>query len=213
MLTRWPHPSRGRVLRHTRVRDGLQPAHRRLSYLLRRGIRWGFSVWAHNASCGVERKVHKFADGTEADSIVVVYRFKKGELTPAQMRELGHKFGGANRRLASGDEVAHVPADGATPSNNLRHARRQFVRATDNPIDPATGRPVPMHKIKNPPGVQVDEYVGIAWGGQARLSNQHYLSTSTNHMLGSKDQAILQQLRADGLAGVRVRKFRLIFED
>lgn len=70
-----------------------------------------------------------------------------------------------------------------------------------------------MSKIKNPPGVQVDEYVGVGWGGQARTSNHHYFSTSTNLMLGGKDKALVQQLRADGMAGVRVRRFRLIFED
>ncbi|MBC7817273.1 MAG: hypothetical protein IAG10_10325 [Planctomycetaceae bacterium] len=69
-----------------------------------------------------------------------------------------------------------------------------------------------MSKIKNPEGVHVDEFVGVGWGGQARPSNQHYLDSSTNHLLGGKDKAVIQRLHDEGLTGVRVREFRPIFE-
>jgi hypothetical protein len=95
---------------------------------------------------------------------------------------------------------------------NDRNARRRYIRETDNPIDPATGRPVPTDKIKGPPGVQVDEYVGVAWGGRTRVENQHYLTTGTKLALGGKDKAVFRQLRDEGLTGVRVRELRVFFE-
>jgi hypothetical protein len=177
---------------------------------------WGWSVWVHNEPCGVERRAHKFEDGSEADTVAVVYRFKrgtgKGQVNAAQEAELRQKYAKANELLASGEEVATVPPSGSKVRND-RNARRRFIRETDNPIDPETNRPVPMDKIKNPSEKQVDEYVGVGWGGRARVENQHYISTKTNQALGGKDKAIYQKLRQEGLTGVRVREFRVIFED
>lgn len=70
-----------------------------------------------------------------------------------------------------------------------------------------------MNAIRNPSGVQVDEYVGVAWGGRARIENQHYLDTTVNLALGGKDKAVYHRLREEGLTSVRVREFRLIFEE
>lgn len=106
----------------------------------------------------MDRKIPKFAYGAEVDG-VVTYRFKKGDLTDAQRGLVEHKYSKANELLANGDEVAHVPAVGFV--RNDRNARRRFTRETDNPIDPATGHPVPMNAIRNPSGVQVDVDVGV----------------------------------------------------
>lgn len=116
---------------------------------------------------------------------VVTYRFKKGELTDAQRGLVEHKYSKANELLANSDEVAHVPVVGFVRNDrNDRNARRRFIRETDNPIEPAIGRPVPMNAIRNPSGGQVDVDVGVAWGGRARIANQHYLDTNVNLALG-----------------------------
>ncbi len=95
------------------------------------------------------------------------------EYSAEEIALINQKYGVANMRIASGEELAQI---GANVKYRYYYSQK-FVRDTLYPSQPVKG-------TKVPPGLNVDEFVSRQYGGRQVFENQQFLIDAVNQRLG-----------------------------